>query len=236
MGQFWDPTSACRCFWKHRKPFKKNLSNSLVLELDHPTHIQSVASSSLGRNRQQSPFCCRLGLAGLGFLANSNVRFQKSQKISKAVPRYQVQKNSAQIIRMSTLNVREGRSPSQSCLHFAYLGGSSNEHQMTPGSLLGPPAISPHFDGPPMGRDKIDQGHPGPPPDVRPRYHRLETPSVWGFISQGPQGPQGPQVFVRVRLLGCSHLPAGGEIGCVGCQKHWEDPKMIQICCDGMQV
>jgi hypothetical protein len=144
-----------------------------------------------------------------------------------------VQKNSAQIIRMSTLDVREGRSPSQSCLHFAYLGGSSNEHQMTPGSLLGRPAISPHFDGPPMGRDKIDQGHPGPPPDVRPRYHRLETPSVWGFISQGPQGPQ---VFVRVRLLGCSHLPAGGEIGCVGCQKHWEDPKMIQICCDGMQV
>lgn len=121
-----------------------------------------------------------LAWPGWDFWPNSNVRnLKKSQKQSQGTKCIKI---SAQIIRMSTLDVREGRSPSRSCLHFAYLGGSSNEHQMAPGSLLGRPAISPHFDGPPMFRDKIDQGHPGPSPDVRPRYHRLETPSVWGFI------------------------------------------------------
>ena len=68
-----------------------------------------------------------LAWPGWDFWPNSNVRnLKKSQKQSQGTKCIKI---SAQIIRMSTLDVREGRSPSRSCLHFAYLGGSSNEHQ-----------------------------------------------------------------------------------------------------------
>ena len=209
---FLDPTSTRWCSGSTGNP-SKNLQFLLLLELD-PTHIQSVANSSLSRNRQQSPFCCWLGLARLGFLAQLK---RALSDISKAVPRYNVPKkncpNHPQPFERQPVKSKKA-SPPRSCLHFAYLG----RPRLLGSSIMGTRVI---FWAPsnlllvwwtPNGRDKFYQSHPGSSKTHRPMSRRATTDLKrrrLGVLS--PRGPRSSSVCDFWAATSATFRPAEGQ-------------------------